>query len=95
MQQSVGNLAYYFSIFSFLLYVVQSLGDLLFRFKQEKKSPTLTGSPVGGSMSVPDILNAFAKLVDSLSKSSPSLLSLLASVVFLALALFSASSMFK
>ena len=95
MQQSVGNLAYYLSIFSFVLYVAQSAGNLILRFRQEKKSPTPPASPTAGGFSIPDTLNAFAKLVDSLSKSSPALLSLLASAVFLALALFSASSMFK
>ena len=94
MQNNVGTLAFILSIITFFLFLTQSICDLILKFKQQEKSL----SPVGGAAmqsDISDTLNAFAKLVDSLNKSSPALLSLLASILFLALALFSTSSMFR
>ena len=96
MQSNTGNLAFILSIISFLLFLTQRLCDLVLRFRQQEKSSSM--SPVGGAAlapNVPDTLNAFAKVVDSLNKSSPALLSLLASFLFLTLALVSTTSMFK
>lgn len=96
MQNSVADLAWWFSVISFVMYFIQGAGDLVLRFKQQAQ--LTSGSPVGGAgapTDIPDTLNAFAKLVENLNKSSPALLSLLASVCFLVIALLATSPLIK
>lgn len=77
-------LAEVFSIISFIVYLWTTYETQ--RLAKAQAVPKL-GEALGGSTEeVAKVIEASAKLVDSLTKAGPALLSLLASIVFLAIA---------
>jgi len=84
MKEKIAEWALLFSISSFVLYLTTAAAQIVLQFK-----PFVSGSPERAAGAVPDVtgfFSTFKDFVEALSKASPTLLALIASIAYLALA---------
>lgn len=93
MQERIVNIAVYGAIGCFAVYFILTMAPVIlawFKYKPPS-TPSARGKAGGGvTINLPDIVKAFATLVDSLVKAGPALTALIGSMVFLVIAGFAA-----
>lgn len=82
MKETIAGWALWFSIAAFVLYLVTAAAQVIVQFK----APEGAERAAGAAPSVTGFLAAVKDLVEALSKASPSLVALIASIAYLAMA---------
>ncbi|MCA1370207.1 hypothetical protein I6F15_22795 [Bradyrhizobium sp. BRP14] len=80
MKETIAECALWFSVSSFVLYLTTAAAQIILQFKAPA-SPERAAAP-----NVTGFFTALKDLVEALSKASPTLLALVASIAYLALA---------
>ncbi|MBA5800331.1 hypothetical protein [Rhizobium changzhiense] len=82
MKERIAEWALWFSICSFVLYLTTAAAQIILQFRAPGSPERAAGAPPN----VTGFFTALKDLVEALSKASPTLLALIASIAYLALA---------